>query len=191
MNRMSIGLAALLAAAVTAGCGTVTASQPAAGGHPTAGHTAQTAATATHSAASAVPAATGALARCNGAAPSGQLLVITMAGNGKTYCMRVGEQVEVQLRGSTSSPWLEPLASSSVLRSVPNGELSLVAGLTEGRFAGVRAGQVLITSIRPPCRGSTEYSKNYIQPVGPLPKVYPLQACAPDSRFGVSLVVVS
>ncbi len=191
MNRMSIGLATLFVAAVTAGCGTVTASQPTAGGHPAAGHTGQAPATAAHAAASASPAATGALARCNGAAPSGQLLVITMGGNGKTYCMRVGEQVEVQLRGTRSNPWLQPLASSSVLTPVPTGELSLVAGLTEGRFAGVRAGQVLITSIRPPCPGSTGYSKAYAQPIGPLPKVYPLRACAPDSRFGISLVVVS
>jgi hypothetical protein len=189
MNRMSIGLATLLVAAVTAGCGTVTASQPTAGGHPTAGHTSQAPVTATHAAASASPAATGALGRCNGAAPSGQLLVITMAGNGRTYCMRVGEQVEVQLRGTPSSPWLPPLASSSVLRPVPAGELALVAGLTEGRFAGVRAGQVLITSIRPPCPGSTLYSKDYAQPVRPLPKVYPLRACAPNSRFDISLVV--
>ena len=164
MNRMSIGLATLFAAAVTAGCGTVTASQPAADGNPTAGHTGQTPATATHGAASASPAATGALARCNGAAPSGQLLVITMAGNGETYCMRVGGPVEVQLRGTRSSPWLQPLASSSVLTPVPTGELSLVGGLTEGRFAGVRAGQVLITSIRPPCPGSTGYAKGYARP---------------------------
>jgi hypothetical protein len=191
MNRMSIGLATLFMVAVTAGCGTVTASQPTAGGHPTASHTGQTPATATHAAASASPAATGTPPRCNGAAPSGQLLVITMAGNGKTYCMRVGEQVEVQLRGTRSNPWLQPLASSSVLTPVPTGELSLVAGLTEGRFAGVRTGQVLITSIRPPCPGSTGYSKQYAQPIGPLPKVYPLRACAPDSRFGISLVVVS
>lgn len=176
MNRMSIGLATFLVAAVTAGCGTVTAPQPTPGGHTTAAG--QTPATATP-------------AGCQGAVPSGQLLLITMAGNGKTYCMRVGEQVEVRLRGTRPSPWLAPLASSSVLKSVPNGELSLVAGLTEGWFAGARPGQVLITSIRPPCHGSMGYSKNYAQPVGPLPKVYPLQSCAPDSRFSVSLVVVS
>ena len=142
-------------------------------------------------AATAQPVATGTAADCQGAAAAGQLLVITMAGNGKTYCMRVGEQVEVQLRGTRSNPWLQPLASSSVLRAVPNGELSLVAGLTEGWFAGARPGQVLITSIRPPCHGSMGYSKNYIQPIGPLPKMYPLRSCAPDSRFSVSLVVVS
>jgi hypothetical protein len=191
MNRMSIGLATLFVAAVTAGCGTVTASQPNAGGPPAVSHTGQTPATATHAAASASPAATAALPRCNGAVPTGPLLVITTAGNGKTFCIRVGEQVDIQLRGTRSSPWLPPLASSSVLTPVPTGELSQVAGLTEGRFAGARSGQVLITSIRPPCPGSTGYSKDYAQPVGPLPKVYPLRACAPDSRFGISLVVMS
>jgi hypothetical protein len=176
---------------VTAGCGTVTASQPAAGGHSTAGYTGQTPATATHGPASAGPAATATLAGCKGAASSGQLLVITMVGNGKTYCMRVGQQVEVQLRGTRSRPWLAPLASSTVLKPVPNGELSLVAGLTEGWFAGARAGQAFITSIRPPCKGTIRYSKNELQPAFPLPKLYPLRSCAPDSRFSVTLVVVS
>ena len=191
MNRMSIGLATCFVAAVTAGCGTVTASQPTAGGHPTAGHTGQAPATATHSPANDQPAATGTPAVCPGTAPAGQLLVITMAGNGKRYCMRVGGQVEVQLRSIRSNPWLAPLASSSVLRSVPNGELSPVAGLTEGWFAGARPGQVLITSIRGPCHATIGYSKAYAQPIRPLPIVDPLRDCLPTGRFSVSLVVVS
>jgi hypothetical protein len=191
VNRISIGLATFLVAAATAGCGTVTASQPVADGHASAGYAGQTPATAAHSPASAHPAPTGTPAGCRGAAPAGQLLVITMAGNGKTYCMRVGQEVEVQLRGTSSRPWLAPLASSSVLKPVPNGELSLIAGLTEGRFAGARAGQALITSIRPPCKGAIGYSKNELEPAFPLPKVYPLRSCAPDSRFSVTLVVVS
>jgi hypothetical protein len=191
MNRMSTGLAILLVAAVTAGCGTVTASQPVAGGPTTAGHTGQTPAAASRGSASTRPTATGTLAGCHGAAPGGQLLVITMAGNGKTYCMRVGQQVEVQLRGTSSSQWLAPLASSSVLKPAPNGELSLIAGLTEGRFVGARAGQALITSIRPPCKGAIGYSKPKVEPAFPLPTLYPLRSCAPDSRFSVTLVVVS
>jgi hypothetical protein len=190
MNRISTGLATLLVAAATAGCGTVTASQPVAGGPTTAGHTGQAPAAASRGSASARPAATGTLAGCQGAAPGGQLLVITMAGNGKTYCMRVGQEVEVQLRGTISSPWLAPLASSSVLKPVPNGELSLIAGLTEGRFAAAQAGQALITSIRPPCKGAIGYSKNELQPAFPLPRTYPLRSCAPDGRFSVTLVVV-
>jgi hypothetical protein len=191
MNRMLIGLATFLVAAVTVGCGTVAASQPVAGGPTTAGHTGQTAAAASRGSASARPAATGTLAGCQGAAPGGQLLVITMAGNGKTYCMRVGQEVEVQLHGTSSRPWLAPLASSSVLKPVPNGELSLIAGLTEGRFAGARAGQALITSIRPPCKGTIGYSKNKVEPAFPVPTLYPLRSCAPESRFSVTLVVVS
>jgi hypothetical protein len=105
--------------------------------------------------------------------------------------MRVGQEVEVQLRGTMSSPWLPPLASSAVLHAVPNRAGSLIAGLTEGRFAGARAGQALITSIRPPCKGAIGSSKNELEPAFPLPRLYPLRACAPDSRFSVTLVVVS
>lgn len=192
MNRTSIGLATCLVAAVTAGCGTVTASQPVTGGHTTVGgHTVQTPGTASRGPASPGPAGTGAPLGCRSAVPGGQVLLITMSGNAKTYCVRVGQQVEVQLRGTRSSHWLAPLASSNALRPVPHGELSLVAGLTEEWFTGVRPGQVRITSVRPPCQGSIRKWESGIEPANPLPQVYPLRACAPERRFSVSIVVVS
>jgi hypothetical protein len=128
---------------------------------------------------------------CRSAVPGGQVLLITMAGDGKTYCVRVSRQVEVQLRGTRSSHWLAPLASSNALRAVPHGELSLVAGLTEEWFTAVRPGQVLITAVRPPCQGSIWKRESGIEPADPLPQVYPLRACAPERRFSVSIVVVS
>jgi hypothetical protein len=121
----------------------------------------------------------------------GPILLVTMAGNGKTYCARVGEQVVVQLRGTLSSQWLVPLASSTVLRAVPNSGLSLIAGLTEEWFAAARPGQVLITSVRPPCQVSIPQWKPGLEPAFPVPKVYPLRLCAPQHRFSVSIVVVS
>jgi hypothetical protein len=200
MNRMPIGLAACLIAAVTAGCGTVTSSQAVTGGPGMApgatGQAGHTPGTARYGPAGARPASTGpagggALAGCQGPAPAGQSLLITTASNGKTYCVRVGQQVDVQLRGTRSSPWLGPLASSNVLTAVPNGELSLVAGLTEEWFAGARPGQVIITSVRPPCRVSMPQWKTGIQPAFPVPKSYPLRFCAPEHRFSVSIIVVS
>jgi hypothetical protein len=180
---------------VTVGCGTVTASQPVTGSHTTAGgHTGQGTATSTRGPASTPLASsrpsTGAPFGCQGAAAGGQILSITMASNGKTYCARVGEQVVVRLRGTLSSPWLQPLASSSVLTSVPNGELSLVAGLTEGWFAGARPGQASITSVRPPCQVAIP-RKPELEPGFPVPESYPLRFCAPERRFSVVIVVMS
>ena len=182
MNRITIGFTACLAAAITAGCGTVTASPPDTGGH--------TVAPGTTARVSPPPRPLG---TCHGAAAAGQPLLITTASNGKTYCVRVGEQVEVQLRGSVTSMWLEPLASSNVLTPVPNGELSLVAGLTEEFFAAARTGQVLITSVRPPCQFDIPQWKTGggIEPAFPVPKTYPLRFCAPAHRLSVSILVIA
>ena len=192
MNIRSSGLAACLLAAVTAGvtagCGTVTASPSGGGPTPTG--------TGVHATASATPAkpsqAPGTPSAGTGV-PSGcqQLAggVLTLASNGKTYCVRVREHFAVYLRGTVSSPWLAPLPSSNVIVGYPDGALSLVAGLTGGSFAGARPGRVLITSIRPPCGAIID--KNEAQPKFPVPKVYPLRACAPERRFSVSIIVVS
>jgi hypothetical protein len=210
MNRLSIGLATCFVAAVTAGCGTVTASQPVAGGHTTGpgttGRVSQTPDTASRGPASGGPASTGpasggpastgpasggSLAGCSSGV-SAQGLMITLASNGKTYCVRAGAELNVYLRGTVSSMWLEPLASSNVLKPIPNGALSLPAGLTGGSFTAARPGQVLITSVRPPCQFDIpQWKEGGIEPADPLPKVYPLRFCVPERRFSVSIVVVS
>jgi len=164
MNFRSSGLVACLLAAVTAGCGTATASSPAGGAN----------------------ASTGVPSSCQH--PAGD--VLTLASSGKTYCVKVGEKFDVYLRGTVASRWLVPLASSDAIRPVPNGALSLVAGLTGASFAGARPGQVFITSLRPPCAGAIT-QKNEAEPAFPLPKTYPLHACAPQRRFSVTVIVVS
>jgi hypothetical protein len=112
-----------------------------------------------------------------------------MAGNGKTYCLRVGERVVVQLRRTLSGRWLAPLASSNALRPVPNGELPLIAGLTEGWFAGARPGQAFITSVQP-CRVLSEANGD-LQPASSVPTSHPIRICAAEPRFSVLIVVVS
>ena len=166
MNFRSGGLVACLLAAVTAGCGTATASSPAGG--------AQTTASPPH--ATSCP------------HPAGD--VLTLASSGKTYCIKVGEKFDVYLRGTVASRWLAPLASTDAIKPVPNGALSLVAGLTGASFAGARPGRVSITSLRPPCAGAIT-QKNEAEPAFPLPKTYPLHACAPQRRFSVTVIVVS
>jgi hypothetical protein len=95
----------------------------------------------------------------------------------------------VYLRGTAASPWLVPLASSNVIVPVPNGMLSLVAGLTGGSFAGAQPGKGFITSVRMPCAGAV-VQKNELEPAGPVPRTYRLGACAPDRRFIVSIIVL-
>jgi len=185
MNFRSSGLAACLLAAVTAGCGTVTASPPGGGAHSTASPLPATA-SATAGQPSQAPSASNAGARSGCPRPAGGTL--TLASNGKTYCVRVGEHFDVFLRGTVASPWLEPLASNDMIVPVPNGTLSVVAGLTGESFAAAQPGQVLITSVRMPCAGAV-VQKNELEPYSPLPKTYRLGACAPDRRFRVTVIV--
>jgi hypothetical protein len=189
MNFRSSGVAACLLAGVTAGCGTVTASSSGGGAHPTASavHASASAVSTRESQApSALNASTGAASSCKH--PAGD--VLTLASNGKTYCVKVGQKFDVYLRGTVASRWLVPLASSDALKPVPNGGLSLIAGLTGASFAGARPGRVFITSLRPPCAGAIT-QKNEAEPAFPLPKTYPLRACAPQRRFIVTVIVVS
>ena len=190
MNFRSSAVAACLLAVAAAGCGTVTASSSAGGAPTTTARPAHPAVSATATRQSPAPgvvnASTGAPSNCQPLAGG----VLTLASNGKTYCVRVGEKFVVYLRGTVASQWLAPLASSNAIRPVPNGALSLVAGLTGASFAGARPGQVFITSLRPPCAGAI-VQKNEAEPAFPLPKTYPLHACAPQRRFIVTLVVLS
>jgi hypothetical protein len=165
MNFRSSGLVACLlaAAVITAGCGTVTA--------PSSG---------------VLSTSTGAPSGCQH--PAGG--VVTLASNGKTYCIMVGEKFDVYLRGTVASRWLAPLPSSDAIKPIPNGGFSLIAGLTGASFAGARPGSVFITSLRPPCAGAIT-QKNEAEPAFPVPKTYPLHACAPQRRFIVTVIVVT
>jgi len=129
MNFRSAGLGACLLAVMIAGCGTVSASAPGGGGHPTASaeHT-QAPGTST--------AGAGVASSCQRPADD----TLTLASNGRNYCVRIGEHLDVYLRGSLSRPWLMPLASSDVLVPVPNGGMSLPAGLIGESFAEARLG---------------------------------------------------
>jgi hypothetical protein len=190
MNVRSSGMVICLLAVVAAGCGTVTASSPVGGVQTTTAHPAHPAGSATAASQSPAPgivsASTGVPPGCQH--PAGD--VLTLASNGKTYCIKVGQKFDVYLRGTVASRWLAPLASSDAIKPIPNGAFSLVAGLTGASFAGVRPGHVFITSLRPPCAGAIT-QKNEAEPAFPVPKTYPLHACAPQRRFSVTVIVVS
>jgi hypothetical protein len=165
MLRISAGPAICLAAAVTAGCGTVPA--------PNSGSGASSGCT------SAAPAGT--------REPAARTLVITLAGNAETYCVRVGDRLRVDLRGTASNPWLRPLASGDALVPVPG---AVTAGaVTSASFAAVLPGRVTMTSVRPPCQVTVLSGKNELEPAFPLPRVYPLKSCPPGHRFSVLVIV--
>ena len=169
MLRISAGLVICLAAAATAGCGTVPAPNSGSGAASIAG-----------------PASAGSSSGCQSAATA-KTFVITLAGNAGTYCVRVGDKVRVDLRGTASNPWLRPLASGDALVPIPG---AVTAGaVTSASFAAVLPGRVTMTSARPPCQVAVPSRKNELEPAFPLPRVYPLKSCPPGHRFSALVIV--
>jgi hypothetical protein len=192
MPRVSAGLVACLAAAVTVGCGTVPASSSGSGVHA-----AVPAKTASHGTrpgdSTAGPVSAGSSSGCQSPAsagtrePTATTLVLTLAGNAKTYCVRVGDRLRVDLRGTDSDRWLRPLAGGDALVPVPG---AVTAGaVTSASFAAVHPGRVTMTSIRPPCQVAFPSGKNELEPADPLPSVYPLKSCPPGHRFSALVIV--
>ncbi len=191
MLRISAGLAICLAAAVTVGCGAVPAPLSGSGAH--AAVPAKTADHGTQPGASAAVRASAGSSGCQSPAsagtrePTAETLVITLAGNAGTYCVRVGDKLRVDLRGTASNPWLRPLASGDALVPVPG---AVTAGaVTSASFAAVLPGRVTMTSVRPPCQVAVPSRKSELEPAFPLPRVYPLRSCPPGHRFSALVIV--
>jgi hypothetical protein len=192
MLRISAGLMICLAAAVTVGCGTVPAPRSGYGAY-----TAVPAKAANHGTqpgvSTAGPASAGSSSGCQSPAsagthePTAKTLVITLAGNAKTYCARVGDRLRVDLRGTDSDPWLRPLVSGDALVPIPGS--GTAGAVTSASFAAVQPGRVTMTSVRPPCQVAVPSGKNELEPAFPLPKVYPLKSCPPGHRFSALVIV--
>jgi hypothetical protein len=192
MLRIPAGLVICLAAAVTVGCGAVSAPQSGSGAHmavpaKAAGHGTQPGAS------TAGPASAGSSSGCPSPVsagtrePAAGTLVITLAGNAETYCARVGDRLRVDLRGTDSDPWLRPLVSGGAL--VPILGAVTAGAVTSALFAAVRPGRVTVTSVRPPCQVAVPSGKNELEPAFPLPKVYPLKSCPAGHRFSALVIV--
>jgi len=104
--------------------------------------------------------------------------VITQADSGKTYCIRVGDQVTVILHSSQKDRWRAPLATGHVLKGVPNGAGALVVGATGAWYKATRPGRSVMTSVRPPCRAVANSAGT----------AYPVRSCAVKDRFTVTIV---
>jgi len=187
MPRVAGGLAALLVAAVTAGCGTVQATHPTAlATHPTASATHPTApATAPSGVATAEAAAD---CRSKVPARAATPVVVTVASNAKTYCAGVGTRFTVELRGTASSPWTPPVVSGSALATTQ--QAVAANGVTKASFAAIQPGRAILTSVRPPCRIAVPSTKHELEPAFPLPTVTPGTPCAAGHRFSTLVIVL-
>jgi len=184
MRGISAAIAACAIAAVAVGCGSVRAPRAGAAAHPAA--SARAGGPTTNPGGPA-----GAASGCAGVAPArraGATVVITLAGNGKTYCVRVGDTLRVDLRAPGSGAWLRPLVSGSALVPVKDAVPTPALGVTSASFAALRPGQVIMTSVRLPCHIAIG-AKGGLEPAFPLPKIYPLRFCAPGHRFSVWIIV--
>ena len=184
MRGISAAIAACAIAAVAVGCGSVRAPRAGAAAHPAA--SAQARGPTTNPGGPA-----GAASSCAGVPPArraGATVVITLAGNGKTYCVRVGDTLRVDLRAPGPGAWLRPLVSGSALVPVKDAVPTPALGVTSASFAALRPGQVIMTSVRLPCHIAIG-AKGGLEPAFPLPKIYPLRFCAPGHRFSVWVIV--
>ena len=190
MHPISAGVAACLVMAVAVGCGEVPASHSASVAHTTAPATTGSLGKKSGALTDA-PAGTGAPPGCQG--PAGRTvktLTITLADNEKTYCVRVGDKLRLYLSGTDSSPWLRPLVSGNALTPIPSTASALAKGITGVSFVAVRPGQVIVTSIRPPCQFAIASEKGNVEPAFPVPRTYPLRSCSPGHRFSASINVL-
>ena len=104
--------------------------------------------------------------------------MITQADSGKTYCVRVGDRVTIFMHSTQKDLWRVPLASGNVLKGVPNGAASLIAGATGAWYKAVKPGRSVVTSVRPPCRAVANAART----------AYPVRSCAVKDRFTVTIV---
>jgi hypothetical protein len=179
-------VAACAGAALAAGCGTAPVAEPA--------HSAPTPARTVNPGQSGIatdgPLGVRAYPGCRGATPAGRMIVITLAGNGKRYCVRVGDKLRVSLRPSGASQWQQPLVSGAGAVVTAPGAASTPAGGTQGSFAAARPGQATMTSVLPPCQYTVPARKNAFEPADPLPTTNLPRVCPPDHRFSALIIVL-
>jgi len=191
MRGSSAGVAAFAVAAFAVGCGTAPAASPPRTAPATT--PARTAKPAQSDVAADGPRGVRGRRGCQGAATAGpddRTIVITLAGNGKRYCVRVGATLRVFLRTGGTSQWLQPLVSGGGAVVTAPGAASAAAGGTLGSFDAVRPGRAVVTSVLPPCQYMVPVRKNLFEPADPLPTAYVRRACPPDHRFGALIIVL-
>jgi hypothetical protein len=191
MRGSSAGMAACAVAAFAVGCGAAPVADPSR--TPPAPALARTVKPGQSDIAAAGPLGVRARPGCRGAATAGsadRTIVITLAGNGKRYCVRVGDTLRVFLRAKGTSQWLQPLVTGGGAVVTAPGATTTPAGVTQGSFAAARPGQAIMSSVLPPCQYTLPIIKNVFEPADPLPTTNIRRACPPDHRFSALIIVL-
>ena len=191
MRGSFAGMAACAVAAFAVGCGTAPVADPL---HTASAPTpARTVNPGQSGIAAAGPLGVRARPGCRGAATAGtagRTIVITLAGNGKTYCVRAGDTLRVYLPARGTSRWQQPLVSGGGAVVTAPGAGSTPAGGTRGSFAALRPGRAIMTSVLSPCQYTVQAWKNVIEPADPLPTAFTHRECPPDHRFSALILVL-
>ena len=183
-------VAALLAAGLIAGCAAATGTAPAAGGRAPAG-TAPAAGGRTPS--GTVPAA-GVRAGAGCASwPSGStrtVLLITAASDGRSYCVRTGQTVRVQLSGSQAiAPGSQPPRLLGNALAAERGHLPAMPSVS---YLAVHPGTAALIIVRLPCRAARPGQNAAAAGLGALARTggTPVGAeCEIEQALRVSIIV--
>lgn len=167
-------------AAITAGCGAVPG--------PRQGVPARTGAiTPTANPAAGVPAS------CQNAVSAGMagaVLIVTLAGDSKIYCLRAGDTLRLALRGTSADPWQRPLITGTALKPLPGSGSAAANGNTGVTYVAVAPGQAGIVSVRPPCQIVFAPQEGGAQPRFRAVKLSAGRSCSAGHFFSTSIDVL-
>jgi hypothetical protein len=172
--RLTLGAATCMIAAMTVGCG----AEPSPAGTVTP---------------TASPAVTGLPAGCQNAVSAeraGTVLTITLAGNNRIYCVRVGDTLRLTLPSTGADPWQSPLITGTALKPIPGAGSAVTNGITGATYEAVGPGQVDLVSVRPPCQIAFAPQKGDAQPRSRTVRLSPGRSCSPGRFFSTSVDVM-
>jgi hypothetical protein len=82
----------------------------------------------------------------------GRTFTISLADNGKSFCVTAGTGAFVFLHGTAAHLWTVIHPSSAALQRRPSGVMALTVGTTGGYFVATQPGVATLTSTRMPCQ---------------------------------------
>jgi hypothetical protein len=136
--------------------------------------------------------AVGVSASCQNAVSAGMagtVLIVTLAGNSKIYCLRAGGTLRLVLRGTRADPWQRPLITGTALKPLP-GSGSAANGITGVTYVAVAPGQAGIVSVRPPCQIVFAPQEGGAQPRFRAVKLSAGRSCSAGRFFSTSVDVL-
>lgn len=179
-RRLALAVAACVLTAITASCGAVQGPRP--GVPERTGATTPTAS----------PAA-GVSASCQNAVSAGLagiVLIVTLAGDSKIYCLRAGDILRLVLRGTRADPWQRPLITGTALKPLPGSGSAAANGITGVTYVAAAPGQAGIVSVRPPCHIVFAPQEGGVQPRFRAVALSAGKSCSAGRFFSTSVDVL-